>query len=134
MRSHCDPFRILGIAPPFPDYLIVYDGQCPVCERFFPAYLRTLNLGVHSVLVDAREHPELVTVLSKEGIDLNRDAALFWNSRWYEGHTALSVLFSNSAVRSVRMQKAAQHIFAATYPFLRIGRLLLLRILRRSLI
>jgi hypothetical protein len=130
-----DPSAYLDLPSPPPDFIIVYDGDCPVCVRFFPAYLKVLQIGRRIKLVNARAAPALVLGLMRiEYINIDRDAAVFFQNRWFAGAAALSILFCASGAKSKFTTAAVTKAFVFVYPVLRIGRLALLKIRRRGLI
>jgi hypothetical protein len=126
------PGEFITISIPAPDFLVVYDGECPVCTRFFPRYLNLLKIGVRGQLVNARGAPALVDALMRiERINIDRDAAVFFHDRWFAGPLALGILFSAAAPRSTLVKFIVEAALTAVYPALRIGRFILLRLLGR---
>ncbi|WSG96432.1 hypothetical protein U8P76_05840 [Rhizobium johnstonii] len=117
------------------DFVIVYDGECPVCARFFPTYLSLLNIGYRAKIVDARTNTDLTAWLLKErGIDIDRDAATLHQGHWYVGGEAIAVLTSLSLTKYRIINSAITRSLTFIYPTLRMGRLLLLKLLGRKLI
>jgi len=118
------------------DLQIIYDGACPFCSTY--ARLIRLRESVGKVeLLDARQHPNLATHLSTQGVDLNQTMVVRYGDQTYAGADAiqmLSLLSSGSGTANrllahiFRDEKRARRL----YPWLRAGRNLTLRLLGRD--
>jgi predicted DCC family thiol-disulfide oxidoreductase YuxK len=114
---------------------IIYDGECPFCS----AYVRMVRLkqAVGNVaLINARERPDLVAELRKEGIDIDQTMVVDYGGVRHTGPRAielLSLLSSNAGLlnrlsaRILNDERRARFF----YPILRCGRNLALRALGR---
>ena len=118
--------------------LIAYDGDCPFCS----SYIRWMRLKstVGSVeLVDCRDRPDLVESYCKRGYDVNDGMIVEFGDQIYYGADAVWLL-ANLSSRVTLWNKFNQLVFssralsAALYPALKLGRLVTLRLLGRSLI
>lgn len=113
---------------------IIYDGQCPFCS----AYVRHARLQEQAevTLVNAREVPELVAGLAREGIDLDTGMVVTLDGARYHGAAAMHVLASLTTPVGVWNRMNAW-LFGSTrrahivYPWLRHGRGAVLWLLRR---
>jgi predicted DCC family thiol-disulfide oxidoreductase YuxK len=117
------------------DVVVVYDGQCPVCTKFFPSYLQLLNIGYRVKIIDARTAPQLTSsLLTCHGINIDNDAATWYEGSWYSGDQAISILADIALGKREWKSRLIRRAFRLTYPSLRVGRRALLAILGRSLI
>ncbi|WP_227272508.1 DCC1-like thiol-disulfide oxidoreductase family protein [Roseobacter weihaiensis] len=114
---------------------IVYDGDCPFCSRYVT--MARLRDAVGQVrLVDARSEDPLVTEIKNLGFDLNEGMVARYNGRDYFGADCihlLSMLSSKSGLlnRLSSTLFSNQHIARLSYPVLRTGRNVTLRLLGR---
>ncbi len=113
---------------------IIYDGGCPVCR----AYVRFTEFDDDRQLayVDARQHLDLVSQLSKQGIELDEGLVVAVNEELHHGADAMHVLAGLTRRhgiwnRAMVWPFATQRSSRILYPVFRAGRNLLLRILRR---
>lgn len=68
---------------------LVYDGDCPVCQNYVQwTALRQQHPEI--VLLDAREHPDLVTALRAEAIEVNDTFVLQINGQRHVGAQAMA--------------------------------------------
>lgn len=115
---------------------LIYDGQCPVCSH----YVRRLRLealpgGLE--LVDARRGGEAVAEARRRGLCIDDGVVLRVGDDWAHGADAMhrlallsspSGLFNRVNYWLFRSPRRA----ALTYPWLRAGRHLLLRLIGRD--
>lgn len=118
------------------DLQIVYDGECPFCSRYVTMTRLRDSVGIVE-LINARTDHELVQDIKARGIDLNEGMLARYRGEEYYGADCvhfLSMLSSRSgAVNSmVSFLFRNRGVAKLAYPFLRSGRNLTLRILRRA--
>jgi predicted DCC family thiol-disulfide oxidoreductase YuxK len=113
---------------------VIYDGGCPVCR----AYVRFTEFEKDRPLtyVNARQHPDLVSQLSKQGIELDEGLVVAVDDELHHGADAMHVLAGLTPRRGIwnRIMAwpfATQRSSRILYPVFRAGRNLLLRLLRR---
>jgi hypothetical protein len=119
-----------------PSLVLVYDGDCPVCS----AYVRYLRLSAAvgpPLLVNARDGGPWVEQVRALGLNLDQGMAVLLGGRWYHGADCLHMLaLISTPVGAFNRVNALlfRHpkIAAWSYPALRAGRNLLLKLLRRN--
>jgi predicted DCC family thiol-disulfide oxidoreductase YuxK len=117
---------------------LLYDGECPVCKNFVRRMRLQQQFG-ELRLLDARQPSEQRARAEAMGFDLNRGFVLFVGEEVYFADRAIQTLALMSS-RSGLFNRLNYHIFRhpglsrVLYPILASGRLLLLRLLGRSLI
>lgn len=114
---------------------VVYDGQCPFCAAYL-RLLRLRDLFPAVGLIDARQNPDIVLRLARQGHDLNSGMALFIDGRAYFGADAIhaiALMSSRSGLfnRANRRVLGSRRLAAFVYPLLRTGRAMTLFLLRR---
>ena len=123
-------------APVRTDNCLLYDGDCPFCARYV-AFTRARAAFGGLSLLDARQHPELVTKWREEGLELNDGMLLVLNDQIYYGEEAIHVL-AMASTQSDWLNRLNASIFRSRlaskliYPVLRAGRNLTLRVLGNS--
>jgi predicted DCC family thiol-disulfide oxidoreductase YuxK len=115
---------------------IVFDGGCPACKFYFNIQKIKQN-GVDVEFVDARSSPELVLKYALLGIDLNDDFVVELDGNIYSGGDAMYVLaglgHNRTYVRKINAFIFSNSSFANfIYPALRLGRKILLFLIRRK--
>ncbi len=115
---------------------LIYDRSCPACEHYTRLLRIREDIG-ELELINAREHPEWVTALKHQGINLNNDMLLKLDNQEYSGPEALHMLAmigSHSGLfnRLNHWLLRAPYRARLCYPVMRLGRKLLLLILRRK--
>ncbi len=71
--------------------VIVYDGECPFCNNFAEFY--RLKSKVKSIaLINAREHPGLVSDFANKGQSLDDGMVVFWRGQTHYGPKAMQCL------------------------------------------
>ncbi len=122
-----------------PDGLsIIYDGDCPFCAAFARLYVVRANVG-DVALLNAREHPVLVTSLRSRGMEINDGMVVHWLGKLYwgaDGMHILSVLGAESGFFSAanRFLFRRARMARLVYPLLAAGRRLVLALLGRQAI
>ncbi len=124
--------------PPEAKSLIIYDGDCVFCQN----YVRLIKLreAIGPVeLLDARSDDPRVAEYWRNGYDLNEGMLFVHNGRVYYGHEAVNVLASLSSDSTLFNRinglflsngRAAQ----ISYPLLKLGRRLVLRLRGRPML
>jgi predicted DCC family thiol-disulfide oxidoreductase YuxK len=120
---------------PADENVLIYDGDCPFCAN----YVRLLRLrgAVGPIrLIDARANPIERRAAMERGFDLNQGMLLFMNGQYYHGAECLNRLALLSTTSDIfnRITAVAFRWPAAariSYPILRAGRNLTLRLLGR---
>lgn len=113
---------------------IIYDGDCPVC-RTYVDYTRLKNT-LTIELIDVRQRPEIIQPLGERGMDLNEGMVVAYGGQYYYGADAMHFLATlttpiNGFNRLMAWVFASSKRSKLFYPVLRLGRCLLLLILRR---
>lgn len=118
------------------DFVLVYDGECPVCSTYV-RYVRIKDSVGKITLVNAREGGPWVQHVERKGLDLNEGMVLIYGNRIYHGADCIHMLallsspsgLFNRVNAAIFRQPGLARIL---YPVLRSGRNLLLRLLGRS--
>lgn len=113
---------------------IIYDGYCPVCS----AYVRFTKFDNDPPLtyIDARQCPDLVSQLSRQGIELDEGLVVAVDGELHHGADAMHELAGMTRRRGIWNRAVAwpfstRRSSRILYPMFRAGRNLLLRMLRR---
>ena len=117
---------------------IVYDGECPFCGAYAKLYALRAHAG-EVAMVNARDHPVVVTELRAKGMEINDGMVVTWQGRTYWGADAmhlLSVLGARSGFFGIanRVLFGRETIARFTYPILTFFRRLTLATLGRKMI
>ncbi|MEO0437882.1 MAG: DCC1-like thiol-disulfide oxidoreductase family protein [Pseudomonadota bacterium] len=115
---------------------LVYDGDCPVCCQYV-RYLRLRDAVGPVELVSARESHPVVHRLKQDGYDLNEGIAFVRGGTVYYGKDCVThlALLSTPVGAFNRVNAAifsSERASAVLYPILKLGRKLLLFMLRRK--
>ena len=119
-----------------PKLELIYDGDCPVCRNYV-RFMRLRESAGEVSLVDARGAPEVVKALNASGLDLDEGMVLRLGEQCFHGDEALLHLALLST-RSGLFNRLNYWLFSSprrarwSYPWLRAGRNLLLRLLGKS--
>lgn len=114
---------------------VLYDGECPFCA----SYVRLVRLREAAGpvnLLDARTHPELVAAARRRNIDVNDGMIVVYGGDVYYADRAMRLLSTLSSPFGV-VNRTLAAFFAngtrssVTYPYLRGGRRLALKVLGR---
>ncbi|MDQ2069193.1 DCC1-like thiol-disulfide oxidoreductase family protein [Natronospira bacteriovora] len=114
---------------------IVYDGRCPICRRLVAAS-RLRQRGAQLDAIDARTAPlDDIQGLDLRGLDLDEGFAVITDGELHygaRGARMLALLSEPSGLffRLFRTLNASERRSAMSYPLLRVGRRLLLTLLR----
>ena len=111
---------------------LVYDGECPLCSNY-AQFLRLKQSVKELTLIDARQGGEVVEEVRSLPHDLNDGMVAIVDGRYYVGHEALNELALLAEGRGVfnRINRLAFNSPVAArlgYPWLRLGRWLLLKL------
>lgn len=118
--------------PPPGDYLL-YDGECPICAGFVRfAEFRRRHPDLK--LLDAREHPDLVAELRRDGYEINDGMVLVIDGQLHYGEAANRKLATYRSDLPASKKVAMTVIGATPYPLLRATRNALLRLRGKQLI
>jgi predicted DCC family thiol-disulfide oxidoreductase YuxK len=116
---------------------LLYDGDCPVCSAYV-AMARLRQLYPNLRIASARNEPDLVAKLRRDGYEINDGMVLSLDEKIYYAAEATRMIATLGWDSSLRWRRAALGIIGTApwsrplYPWLNRGRLLLLRILGRS--
>ena len=126
------------IAPDLNRLPVIYDGDCPFCNRFAKFYAIRSNAG-DIELINAREKPVLVHELRSKGMEINDGMVVIWRGHHYhgaEGMCLLSRLGAESGAFTMlnNFLFCNKYVAGTIYPALAAGRRLILLLLRRKLI
>lgn len=117
--------------------LLIYDGDCPLCRNYVAAQRLQQHYGALS-LINARDLPQqaplLLAELQQLDLVLNQSMLLRVDGRWLKGPEVLQLLASfnepgwrnNIWLYWFKSSRRARF----SYPLLRAGRNLLLKLLR----
>lgn len=119
-----------------PDILLVYDGECPVCDNYVSMVRVRDTVGILK-LVNARESSDVMQEITRQGMDIDQGMVLKVGDVLYYGADAmhaLSLMGSPSGVfnRLNHWMFRSQRRARLLYPLLRGCRNLLLKILRKT--
>ncbi|WP_020681682.1 DCC1-like thiol-disulfide oxidoreductase family protein [Marinobacterium rhizophilum] len=119
-----------------PELLLIYDKECPFCDRY--CRLVRIRAAVGTLrLVNARESSELMAEVTAAGLDIDQGMVLKMGGRLYYGAEAMRVLALLSS-RSGAFNRLNYWIFRSKvlssllYPLLRACRNLTLRLMGKS--
>ncbi|PYF80382.1 uncharacterized protein DUF393 [Marinomonas alcarazii] len=116
--------------------LLIYDKECPACH-FYCQIVRIRQSVGELVLIDAREHPEVLQEITAEGLDIDQGMVLKMDGQLYYGADAIHLLALLSG-RSGVFNRLNYWLFSSKkvagilYPILRSCRNLLLKILGKT--
>ncbi len=119
------------------DY-IIYDGECPACRSYMAvAALRKARPGLE--ILDARQQPELVARLRRQGYEINEGMMVKLGGRIFFGADATRLIAelgdAGNPLRGFFLWAIGKAPWSAwLYPKLSWGRRLLLRAIGRPLI
>ena len=116
--------------------LLVYDKECPACNNYCQMVRIRESVG-ELQLVDAREASPIMDEITAANLDIDEGMVLKMNDQLYYGADAihaLSMISSRSGLFNrmtywVFKSKRASHVL---YPILKMGRLVLLKLMRKT--
>ena len=111
---------------------LIYDGECPLCSNY-AQFLKLKQSVKELTLIDARQGGPIVEEVRSLPHDLNDGMVAVVDGRYYVGHEALNELALLAEGRGVfnRVNRLAFNSPVAArlgYPWLRLGRWLLLKL------
>jgi predicted DCC family thiol-disulfide oxidoreductase YuxK len=115
--------------------VLVYDGACPVCSQYV-RYVRIRDSAGALLLVNARDGGPWVDQVVRAGLDLDEGMVLFYGGRLYHGVDCVHMLAllstrSGAFNRLTALAFSRPAVARVTYPIMRSGRNVLLRLLNR---
>lgn len=119
-----------------PEILLVYDRQCPACDRYCKLARIRESAGT-LVLVDARDGGSIVDEITAAGLDIDQGMVVKMGGQLYYGADAIHML-SLLSTRAGFFNRLNFRVFRSKwlsgilYPVLRRARNLLLKILGRT--
>lgn len=118
------------------DNWILYDGDCPFC-RSYVSFMRLREAAGPIRLIDARLDTPERRLVQQQGLDLDEGMVLYYAGAYFHGAACLNRLALMST-GSGMVNSLCAALFRAEgrarnfYPWLRRGRNLVLRLLRRK--
>ncbi|ALP52924.1 hypothetical protein Tel_07030 [Candidatus Tenderia electrophaga] len=118
------------------EILLVYDRECPVCERYSQVLRIKESVGELKI-VNAREDSEIMKEITARGLDVDQGMVLKMGDQYYYGSDAIHALALISS-RSGLFNRLNYWMFRSRtlsrilYPLLRWCRNLLLKMLGRT--
>lgn len=115
---------------------LIYDKECPACH-FYCQIVRIRQSVGELVLIDAREHPEVLQEITAEGLDIDQGMVLKMDGLLYYGADAIHLLALLSS-RSGLFNRLNYWLFSSKkisdilYPILRSCRNVLLKLLGKT--
>ena len=112
--------------------IIIYDGDCPFCRSYIG--LTRLRELADTILLDAREEPDLCRELLEKGVSLDEGMVVKINNEVYHGGDAINRITLLTS-KNTLFNKFAYLVFSRpviskiTYPVLRALRNVTLRLL-----
>jgi predicted DCC family thiol-disulfide oxidoreductase YuxK len=115
---------------------LIYDGECPFCSRY-ARYVRLKRAVGELKLIDARNGGAEVDKAKSHGLDLDKGMVLIVGDKYYDGAACLNrvALMSSRSDTFNRLNFflfRSEYLSRLSYPMLRAGRNLALRLLGRS--
>ena len=118
------------------DLVLVYDGECPVCN-YYRRMLRLRETVGQLQVINARDDSNIMREITEAGLDIDKGMVVKMHGELYFGADAMhapsllssrSGLFNRLNYHLFRMPAVSRRV----YPVLATGRLLLLRLLGRK--
>ncbi|MDE8604616.1 DCC1-like thiol-disulfide oxidoreductase family protein [Marinomonas sp. RSW2] len=115
---------------------LIYDKECSACH-FYCQIVRIRQSIGELVLIDAREHPEVLQEITAQGLDIDQGMVLKMNGQLYYGSDAIHLLALLSGRSGVfnRLNYwlfSSKKVAAILCPILRYCRNVLLKILGKT--
>jgi len=116
--------------------LLVYDKECPACNNYCQMVRIRESVG-ELQLVDAREDSPIMDEITAADLDIDEGMVLKMDDQLYYGADAihaLSLISSRSGVfnRLVYWVFKSKRVSHVLYPMLKLGRLVLLKLMGKS--
>lgn len=118
------------------EILLVYDKDCPLCDKY--CHLVRIKKTVGELrIINARDSSEVMREITDLGLDIDQGMVLKMDGSVYYGSDAIHVLAligsrSGFFNRINFWMFRSKRISKITYPLMRAGRNLLLKILRKT--
>jgi predicted DCC family thiol-disulfide oxidoreductase YuxK len=105
---------------------LIYDGDCPFCSKY-AQLVRFREAAGEVKILNAREHPEIVSEMKAKGVNLDKGMALTINDDIYHGAEAVNrIALMSTGSGAFNAFTAAVFRFRtlsrALYPALKAGR------------
>ena len=118
------------------EILLVYDRECPVCNAYSQVVRIRESVGDLRI-VDARENSEVMNEITAQGLDIDQGMVLKMGDQLYYGSDAihkLALIGSRSGIfnRFNYWMFKSKTTSSILYPFLKLSRNLLLKILGKT--
>lgn len=117
---------------------IIYDNGCPVCSYYISISKIKEKFG-KVCLVKARDNYDVLNYIKSVNIDINEGMILIYNKKLYFGSDAINMISilgkKDSFINTLTINIFKYNLLSKVlYPFLKIGRRILLFILGKKLI
>ena len=119
-----------------PEILLVYDKECPACNAYCQIVRIRESVGDLKI-IDAREQSDVIDEITAKGLDIDQGMVLKMGDQLYYGSDAIHALALISS-RSGIFNRFNYWVFKSKtlsswlYPFLRLCRNLLLKVLGKT--
>ena len=119
------------------DLALIYDAQCPVCQAYGARSEIDAGAAAGMRRIDARSADDIVRAITAARLDLDEGMVVRYRGEFYHGADALHLL-ATLAPKTGAWNRINRFFFGSrtmsrlSYPVLRAGRNLLLRILGRK--
>ena len=119
-----------------PEILLVYDKECPACNAYCQIVRIRESVGELKI-IDARERSDVMDEITAKGLDIDQGMVLKMGDQLYYGSDAihaLALISSRSGVfnRFNYWTFKSKAVSSWLYPFLRLCRNLLLKVLGKT--
>ena len=119
-----------------PEILLVYDKECPACNAYCQIVRIRERVGELKI-IDARERSDVMDEITAKGLDIDQGMVLKMGDQLYYGSDAihaLALISSRSGVfnRFNYWAFKSKAVSSWLYPFLRLCRNLLLKVLGKT--
>ena len=88
----------------------IYDGECPFCNHF--AELLELKSKINNIsIIDGRKNHEIISLLLKQGYDIDKGAILLSGDDIFHGAEAINTVCNKINKPSGRLLKLLSNLF-----------------------
>ena len=88
----------------------IYDGECPFCNHF--AELLELKSKINNIsIIDGRKNQEIISLLLKQGYDIDKGAILLSGDDIFHGAEAINTVCNKINKPSGRLLKLLSNLF-----------------------
>lgn len=117
------------------EIILLYDGECPICTRY-REYVE-LRKKYNVQLYNAREHPDLIERLRKQGYNIDEGMILLVDGQTFHKHEAIVMLERMTESKgwwdtALRKVMEVPFLMKICYPFLFFIRWVLLKWQRKK--